>query len=150
MIGATRASIVVLCDIHIFSRVRAPTYRSPVQSLFRNISTRYLHAMSKPYQPTPEDLAKAEQRRLKKEQAKLNAAPKPDDDQGTILPREWLATSSQTANTSGHMIRLMTWNVSPSTMLRVTSVLIIYRPIQLLAQTLVRESLDMLTSTMLD
>lgn len=42
--------------------------------------------MSKSYQPTPEDLAKAEQRRLKREQAKLNADPKTDDERGTILP----------------------------------------------------------------
>lgn len=81
--------------------------------------------MSKPYQPTPEDLAKAEQRRLKKEQAKLNAAPKTDDERGSILPREWLEISSQTANTSGQMIRLMTWNVSTFSVLRVTPVLII-------------------------
>ena len=73
--------------------------------------------MAKPYHPTPQDIAKAEQRRLKKEQAKLNPAPKTDDERGVILPREWLEISSQTASTSGQMVRLMTWNVSLSSML---------------------------------
>lgn len=81
--------------------------------------------MSKSYQPTPEDLAKAEQRRLKREQAKLNADPKTDDERGTILPREWLEISSQTAATSGQMIRLMTWNVSLFFVLQVALVFII-------------------------
>ena len=68
--------------------------------------------MSKHYQPTPEDLAKAEKRRLKKEQAKLNPPPKTEDERGGILPREWLEIPSQGASNSGHTVRLMTWNVS--------------------------------------
>ncbi|PIL31576.1 hypothetical protein GSI_06278 [Ganoderma sinense ZZ0214-1] len=76
--------------------------------------------MAKPYQPTPEDVAKAEQRRLKKEQANLNLAPKTDDEPSAILPREWLeiSISSQTANTSGQMIRLMTWNLLAQSLVR--------------------------------
>ena len=75
--------------------------------------------MSKAYQPTPEDLAKAEQRRLKKEQARLDVVSKIEDERGAILPREWLETSSKTTN-SGHLVRLMTWNVSLFLMLQVT------------------------------
>ncbi|KAI1793945.1 Endonuclease/exonuclease/phosphatase [Ganoderma leucocontextum] len=74
--------------------------------------------MSKPYQPTPEDLAKAEQRRLRKEQAKLNLVPKSEDEWGRILPREWLEISSQTAITAGHTVRLMTWNILAQSLVR--------------------------------
>ena len=77
--------------------------------------------MSKPYQPTPEDLAKAERRRLKKEQAKLNPPPKTEDERGGILPREWLEIPSQGTSNSGHAVRLMTWNVSRFALLQAYS-----------------------------
>ncbi|TBU34516.1 Endonuclease/exonuclease/phosphatase [Dichomitus squalens] len=74
--------------------------------------------MSKPYQPTPEGLAKAEQRRLKKQQAKLHPPPKTENDQGHILPRQWLDISSQTTGTSGRTVRLMTWNLLAQSLVR--------------------------------
>ena len=63
--------------------------------------------MSQGYQPTPEDLAKAERRRLKKEQAAAEKKPPVEDERGRILPREWLEISS-----AGETVRIMTWNVS--------------------------------------
>ncbi len=68
--------------------------------------------MSRPYQPTAEDIAKAEQRRIKREQAKKTAPPAVEDDKGQILPREWLDVSPHLASSEGHTIRIMTWNVS--------------------------------------
>ena len=70
--------------------------------------------MAKRYQPTPEDLAKAEQRRLKREQAKANAAQAStsvEDERARILPREWVDLSSQIVSTGGQRVRVMTWNV---------------------------------------
>ena len=63
------------------------------------------------YQPTLQDIAKAEARRLKKEQAKQQkaAAAKIQDPRGNILPREWAEISSASP---GKTIRVMTWNVS--------------------------------------
>lgn len=67
--------------------------------------------MSKKFQPTAEQLALAEDRRLKKEQRK-QAAAKEEEEKGRILPREW--TSVQGASgpeNAGQKVRLMTWNV---------------------------------------
>ena len=65
--------------------------------------------MSRTYQPTGEDLAKAEARRLKKEEAKQNPPPPVQDERGKILPREWVEISGES---SGESLRVMTWNVS--------------------------------------
>ena len=70
--------------------------------------------MSKPYQPTAEDLAKAEQRRLKREQAKNNPAPVValvDDERARIQPREWVDVSPDSVSAEGQNVRVMTWNV---------------------------------------
>ncbi|KAI0673529.1 Endonuclease/exonuclease/phosphatase [Trametes maxima] len=76
--------------------------------------------MAGAYQLTPEDLAKAEQRRLKKEQAKKNPPPvtKMDDERGRILPREWVDVAPESASTPGQTVRVMTWNVLAQTLVR--------------------------------
>ncbi|KAI0639798.1 Endonuclease/exonuclease/phosphatase [Trametes polyzona] len=75
--------------------------------------------MSRTYQPTAEDLAKAEQRRLKREQAKNNPPPaKVDDERGRILPREWVDVSPTTTSVGGQTIRVMTWNILAQTLVR--------------------------------
>lgn len=66
--------------------------------------------MARAYQPSAEDLAKAEARRLKKEQARQDPPPKAEDERGRILPREWVEISS--APSPGQTLRVMTWNVS--------------------------------------
>ena len=66
--------------------------------------------MARAYQPNAEDLAKAEARRLKKEQARQDPPPKAEDERGRILPREWVEISS--APSPGQTLRVMTWNVS--------------------------------------
>ncbi|CDO73215.1 hypothetical protein BN946_scf185007.g270 [Trametes cinnabarina] len=81
--------------------------------------------MARAYQPTPEDLAKAEARRLKREQAKNKPVQaKAEDERGRILPREWVELAPQSASAAGQNVRVMTWNVGT-----------------LLAQTLVRREL---------
>lgn len=71
--------------------------------------------MSRVYQPTAEDLAKAEERRLKKEQARSNPAPAKvsimEDERGNILPREWVDLTQGAAPSAGQNIRVMSWNV---------------------------------------
>lgn len=71
--------------------------------------------MSRVYQPTAEDLAKAEERRLKKEQAKSNPTPVKvsimEDERGNILPREWVDLTQGAAPSAGQNIRVMSWNV---------------------------------------
>ncbi len=71
--------------------------------------------MSRVYQPTAEDLAKAEERRLKKEQAKsIPAAAQVsimEDPRGNILPRDWVDLPRETTPATGQTIRVMSWNV---------------------------------------
>ncbi|KAH9858198.1 Endonuclease/exonuclease/phosphatase [Lenzites betulinus] len=76
--------------------------------------------MSKAYQPSAEDLAKAEERRLKKQQAKNTPAPvaKVDDERGRFLPREWADTVPASLETAGQTIRVMTWNILAQTLVR--------------------------------
>ncbi|KAI0778580.1 Endonuclease/exonuclease/phosphatase [Trametes elegans] len=77
--------------------------------------------MSKPYQPTAEDLAKAEQRRLKREQAKNNPAPVValvDDERARIQPREWVDVSPDSVSAKGQNVRVMTWNLLAQTLVR--------------------------------
>ncbi|RDX52041.1 Endonuclease/exonuclease/phosphatase [Lentinus brumalis] len=74
--------------------------------------------MSRPYQPTAEDIAKAAQRRIKREQAKKTAPPAVEDDKGQILPREWLDVSPHLASSEGHTIRIMTWNLLAQSLVR--------------------------------
>ncbi|RPD64967.1 Endonuclease/exonuclease/phosphatase [Lentinus tigrinus ALCF2SS1-6] len=74
--------------------------------------------MSKPYQPTAEDIAKAEQRRLKREQAKKNAPTVAEDERGQILPREWLDVSPHLASVEGRTVRVMTWNLLAQSLVR--------------------------------
>ncbi|KAI8981271.1 Endonuclease/exonuclease/phosphatase [Trametes punicea] len=75
--------------------------------------------MSKVYQPTPEDLAKAEARRLKREQAKNDAAQaKVEDERGRILPREWVDLAPQSASAGGQSVRVMTWNLLAQSLVR--------------------------------
>ena len=81
-------------------------------------STRLLSRMSesklkKPYQPTPEQLALAEERRQKK--AALKAAQKEtekreQDDRSRIFPREWLPITKPAPKDL--TTKVMTWNVS--------------------------------------
>ena len=73
------------------------------------VQRRLLSSMSRVYKPSAEDLAKAEARRLKKEQAKKKPAPPIVDERGHILPREWVEISG---DSPGHTTRVMTWNVS--------------------------------------
>ncbi|KAI9060199.1 Endonuclease/exonuclease/phosphatase [Trametes sanguinea] len=75
--------------------------------------------MVKAYQPTAEDLAKAEARRLKREQAK-NTPPqaKAEDERGRILPREWVDLSPESASAPGQTVRVMTWNLLAQTLVR--------------------------------
>ncbi|KAJ8494599.1 hypothetical protein ONZ51_g2241 [Trametes cubensis] len=75
--------------------------------------------MTKRYQPTPEDLAKAEQRRLKREQAKANAAQAStnvEDERARILPREWIDLTPQIVSADGQRARVMTWNILAQTL----------------------------------
>ncbi|KAH9944043.1 Endonuclease/exonuclease/phosphatase [Epithele typhae] len=76
--------------------------------------------MSRVHTPTPEQLAKAEARRLKKEQAKKITAEAPktpvDDSRARILPREWLELH-QPGN-GGLSLRVMTWNLLAQTLVR--------------------------------
>ncbi|KAI0375399.1 Endonuclease/exonuclease/phosphatase [Pilatotrama ljubarskyi] len=75
--------------------------------------------MPRAYQPTPEDIAKAEQRRLKREQAKNNpASAQVDDERGRILPREWVDLAPDSASTAGQTLRVMTWNVLAQSLVR--------------------------------
>ncbi|KAI0652266.1 Endonuclease/exonuclease/phosphatase [Trametes meyenii] len=77
--------------------------------------------MAGAYQPTPEDLAKAEQRRIKKEQTKNNPLPVPqqmDNERGRILPREWVDVNPTGASIPGQTVRVMTWNVLAQTLVR--------------------------------
>ncbi|OSD03572.1 Endonuclease/exonuclease/phosphatase [Trametes coccinea BRFM310] len=75
--------------------------------------------MAKAYQPTAEDLAKAEARRLKREQAKNSPAQaKAEDERGRILPREWVDLSPQSASARGQTVRVMTWNLLAQTLVR--------------------------------
>lgn len=98
-----------------------------------------LRLMSRAYQPTAEDLAKAEQRRLKKEQAKKEAPAVDEDERGQILPRNWLDVSPHFASNDGHstVTRIMTWNVSKTH--RIVQRLVDKYYIQVLAQSLVRK-----------
>ncbi|OJT03008.1 hypothetical protein TRAPUB_6351 [Trametes pubescens] len=65
--------------------------------------------MSRVYQPTAEDLAKAEERRLKKEQAKSKPAAAQvsimEDPRGNILPREWVDLPREMMPAAGQTIR---------------------------------------------
>ncbi|KAI0830708.1 Endonuclease/exonuclease/phosphatase [Trametes gibbosa] len=76
--------------------------------------------MSKAYQPSAEDVAKIEERRLRKEQAKKTPAPavKVDDERGQILSREWADVVPATLETAGQTIRVMTWNILAQTLVR--------------------------------
>ena len=67
----------------------------------------------RPYQPTPEQLALAEERRKKK--AAIKAAQKEaekieEEDRSHIFPREWLSTTRP--QPEDVTIKVMTWNVS--------------------------------------
>ncbi|KAI0361188.1 Endonuclease/exonuclease/phosphatase [Trametes cingulata] len=77
--------------------------------------------MPRAYQPTPEDIAKAEQRRLKREQAKNNptqAQTQAEDERGRILPREWVDLAPESASVAGQTLRVMTWNVLAQSLVR--------------------------------
>ena len=80
------------------SRRRAKIFASSLRSLA--LSARYFSVMSRTYQPTGEDLAKAEARRLKKEEAKQNPPPPVQDERGKILPREWVEISGESSGES--------------------------------------------------
>ncbi len=79
-------------------------------SLWSSCGRRRLYTMSKPYQLTPEQLALAEERRLKKLLRKDNVEKVPVvRTQGEILPRDWLTflPSPDPLRT----VKIMSWNV---------------------------------------
>ncbi|KAI0756607.1 Endonuclease/exonuclease/phosphatase [Daedaleopsis nitida] len=69
--------------------------------------------MSRVYQPTAEDLAKAEKRRLKKLESSEKTSSVLEDERGRILPREWLDVSP-----ANQTVRVMTWNLLAQTLVR--------------------------------
>ena len=75
-----------------------------------------LRAMSKPYQPTPEQIALAEQKRAKRAQLATagnpKAAPVVDDAKGLILPRKWIDLPTPESSNKCMRFKIMTWNVS--------------------------------------
>lgn len=74
---------------------------------------------SKGFQPTPEQIALAQERKLKREQKRKEAeeqAAREEELKGQILPRDWVScSSSQVAVTPAtpnvNRLRVMTWNV---------------------------------------
>lgn len=72
--------------------------------------------MPKPYQPTPEQIALAEEKRAKR--AKLAAttptAPRVtvvDDVKGHILPRKWIDLPKTKGSNELMRLKVLTWNV---------------------------------------
>ncbi|KAF7966069.1 hypothetical protein HWV62_40224 [Athelia sp. TMB] len=72
--------------------------------------------MSKPYQPTPEQIARAEQKRAKRAQlataGKPKASPVVDDTKGLILPRKWIDLPTPEPLINSMRVKIMTWNVT--------------------------------------
>lgn len=70
-------------------------------------------APKKPYKPTPEQLALAEARRLKKERlaAQTTSAVPGSERQSTIKPRDWLEVQSTAKREVDFCVKVFTWNV---------------------------------------
>ncbi|GBE78233.1 hypothetical protein SCP_0111160 [Sparassis crispa] len=71
--------------------------------------------MSQGFHPTPEQLALAERRRLKREQRKATEA-KEKEEQSRILSREWVTLQDSTR--CQHTVRVMSWNLLAQCLVR--------------------------------
>ncbi len=70
-------------------------------------------APKKPYKPTPEQLALAEARRLKKERlaAQTTNAVSDPERQSTVKQRDWLETQNTARREDYFRLKVFTWNV---------------------------------------
>lgn len=76
--------------------------------------TRYIttfETMSKRYQPTPEQMALAEERKAAK-RAKICTYAAPNEAKGSIIPRKWIQLPT-VEDQDARRVKVMTWNVRP-------------------------------------